>query len=356
MNYALIMAGGVGTRLWPMSRANRPKQALQLVGDRTMFQLSVDRLSPLFKPESIFVVTRAEHAPILAAQVPELPPANFIIEPEGRGTAPAIALAAIHLRHFDPQAAMVVVTADHYISKEKEFQRTLQAAIQAAEEGHLVTLGISPSGPSTGYGYIQQGRQRGIAQDLAYYQVERFTEKPDLETARQMVQSGQYSWNSGMFIWLVERVLEEFARQMPEFYAQLEQVEKTLATPAYENTLKHIWPRVAKQTIDYGVMEGAKDVVVFPVDIGWSDIGSWASLLDLLPADAEGNILNGPTLGIDTRDSLIFGKDRLIATIGVKGLVIVDTEDALLICPKDREQEVREIVKRLADSGQERYL
>lgn len=356
MNYALIMAVGIGTRLWPMSRANRPKQALQLVGNRTMFQHSVDRLAPVFKPESIFVVTRAEHAPILSEQVPELPQANFIIEPEGRGTAPAIALAAIHLRRLDPQATMVVVTADHYIAKEAVFRHAVQAAIQAAEQGHLVTLGISPTAPSTGYGYIQQGRQLGTALDLDYFQVERFTEKPDLDTARRMVQSGQYSWNSGMFVWRVDRIMEEFARQMPEFYAQLSQVEKTLATPAYEETLKHIWPRVAKQTIDYGVMEGAADVVVFPVEIGWSDIGSWASLLELLPPDAEGNIITGPTLGIDTHDSLIFGKDRLIATIGIHGLVIVDTADALLICPKEREQEVREVVRRLGEAGQERWL
>ena len=356
MAYALIMAGGTGTRLWPLSRANRPKQALQLVGDRTMFQHSVDRLAPLFKPENIFVVTRSEHAPILSAQSPEIPKANFIVEPEGRGTAPAIALGAIHLHRLDPKATMVVVTADHYISEKERFQEALQAAIQVADNGHLVTLGISPSGPSTGFGYVQQGQSLGSLVDLPYYRVERFTEKPNLETARLMVQSGSYSWNSGMFIWRLDRILEEFARQMPEFYTQLSQVEKTLGSPDYLATLQHVWPRVAKQTIDYGIMEGAKDVVVFPVSIGWSDIGSWASLLELLPKDLQGNINIGPTLQIDTRDSLVFGNHRLIATIGIKDMVIVDTEDALIICPKEREQDVREIVKRLTSAGQEQWL
>jgi mannose-1-phosphate guanylyltransferase len=356
MAYALIMAGGTGTRLWPLSRSNRPKQALQLVGERTMFQHSVDRLGPLFKPEEIFVVTRSEHAPILAAQSPEIPQANFIIEPEGRGTAPAIALGAIHLHRLDPNATMVVVTADHFISEKGRFQQALRAAILAAEKGHLVTLGISPSSPSTGFGYVQQGQAMGSLEELPFFQVERFTEKPNQETARQMVQSGNYSWNSGMFIWRLDRIMDEFARQMPEFYAQLSQVEKTLGTPEYESTIQHVWPRVAKQTIDYGIMEGARDVVVFPVSIGWSDIGSWASLLELLPKDAQGNINIGPTLQIDTHDSLVFGSRRLIATIGVEDMVIVDTEDALLICPKEREQDVREIVKRLTSAGQEQWL
>ncbi len=356
MEYALIMAGGIGTRLWPLSRANMPKQALQLIGDRTMFQHSVDRLLPLFKPQHIFVVTRTEHASILASQVPELPAANFIIEPEGRGTAPAIALGAIHLRKLDPQAIMAVVTADHYISKKDDFQQALAASLQAAAAGHLVTLGITPSSPSTGFGYIQQGQRLGEINGLSYFHVERFTEKPDLETARRMVHSGLYSWNSGMFIWRVDRIMAEFERQMPQFYSQLAGVEQAIGASQYEDTIQHVWPRVAKQTIDYGVMEGAADVVVFPVEIGWSDIGSWASLLELLPANQEGNILIGPTLEIDTHNTLVLSKKRLVATIGVENMVIVDTDDAILICPKEREQDVREIVKRLAGSGKDQWL
>ena len=354
--YALIMAGGVGTRLWPLSRRDRPKQALRLVGQRTMFEHAVARLAPLFQPEQIFVVTGAEHVEALAAQAPELPPENFIVEPEGRGTAPCIGLGAIHLRRQDPEAIMAVLTADHFIADTARFRRVLAAAAQVAEEGHLVTLGITPASPSTGYGYIKQGESLGTMGGFAVFRVERFTEKPSPETALHMVESGEYSWNSGMFVWRVGRILEEFQRQMPEFYVQLAEVEAALGTSGYEPALGRIWPQVIKQTIDYGVMEGAEDVAVIPVDIGWSDVGSWASLSELLPADAEGNIIVGPHVGIGTRDTLVFGGKRLIATIGLEGMVIVDTEDALLVCPREREQEVRAIVRRLKEDGRSEWL
>lgn len=356
MYYALIMAGGSGTRLWPLSRQNRPKQSLRLVGDRTMYQHAVDRLIPLFPPERIYVVTRAEHAPILMEQSPEIPPENLIVEPEGRGTAPAIGLAAVHLQRRDPDAVMAVVTADHFIADSERFRQALVAAEQAAREDCLVTLGIRPSAPSTGFGYIHQGDIWGKRSGFEIFHVRQFVEKPDLETAVQMVSSGQYSWNSGMFIWRAGRILMEFERQMPQFYAQLEEVAAVLGTPDYDRTLRRIWPRVAKQTIDYGVMEGAKNVVAIPVDIGWTDIGSWGSLLQLLPVDENGNTLVGPHLDIDTHNTLAFGENRLIATLGVEGLIIVDTEDALLVCSKDREQEVRELVDRLKKEDLSRLL
>ena len=356
MYYALIMAGGVGTRLWPLSRHNRPKQSLRLFGERTMFEHAVDRLAPLFQPEQIFVVTGAEQVEALAAQAPELPPENFIVEPEGRGTAPCIGLGAIHLRRRDSQAVMAVLTADHFIAETARFRQVLAAAAQVAEEGHLVTLGITPSSPSTGFGYIKQGESLGMVEGFPVFRAERFAEKPSLETALHMVESGEYSWNSGMFIWRVDRILEEFQRQMPEFYVQLAEIEATLGTPGYEATLNRVWPQVVRQTIDYGVMEGAQDVAVIPVDIGWSDVGSWASLSELLPADEGGNTIVGPHVGIDTRNTLVFGEKRLIATIGLEGMVIVDTEDALLVCPREREQEVRAIVRRLEEDGRGEWL
>lgn len=356
MDYAVIMAGGSGTRLWPLSRQHRPKQALQLIGQRTMFQQAVDRIAPLFPPERILVVTRGEYAALLMEQIPELLAENFIVEPEGRGTAPAIGLAAIHLRHRDPQASMVVLTADHHITAVEEFRRSLRAAACLAEDGQLVTLGIKPASPSTGYGYIHHGAGLGAVAGFPTFRVKQFVEKPDLETATRMVNSGDFSWNSGMFIWRVDRILAEFERQMREFYAQLREVAAALGTTAYEPVLKHVWPRVAKQTIDYGVMEGATGDVVLPVSIGWTDVGSWGSLLTLLPADPEGNSVVGPHIGLNTHNTLAFGSKRLIATIGVEGLVIVDTDDAVLVCPKEQEQEVRTLVDLLKRDGFSQWL
>jgi len=354
--HALIMAGGGGTRLWPLSRRARPKQALTLVGERTMFEHAVDRIASLFQPEEIFVVTGEEHLESLLLQAPELPRANFLLEPVGQGTAPAIGLGAVHLRRRDPQAVMVVLTADHFIRDVERFRRVLTAAAQVAEKGHLVTLGITPSFPSTGFGYIQQGEQLYEVDGFAVFRALRFTEKPSPETAFQMVESGLYTWNSGMFIWRVDRIMEEFARQMPDLYDVLMQIDAVLGTPAYEPTLRRLWPELSPQSIDYGVMEGARDVVVIPVDIGWSDVGNWSSMREILPADADGNVVVGEHVGLDTRNTIVFGGRRLIATIGLEDMIIVDTDDALLICPVDREQDVREMVRQLREMGRKEVL
>ena len=356
MYYAVIIAGGSGTRLWPLSRRSRSKQSLKLVGDRTMFQHAIDRLAPLFQPEQIYVVTREDQSALLSSQVTNLPSSNFILEPIGRGTAPAIGLAAIHLQHRDPEATMAVLTADHYITCTEKFRKVLDGASMVAEQGHLVTLGIKPASPSTGFGYIQQGESLGTILDFPVFRVDHFTEKPELEVARQMVASGRYSWNSGMFVWKVDRILAEFQRQMPELYAQFLEVKTALGRPNYKAVLDQVWNRVTEQTIDYGVMEHAADVVVIPVDIGWTDVGSWASLAELLPPDQDGNIFVGPYKEIDTHNTLVFGGKRLVATIGIQDMVIVDSEDALLICAKKREQEVRDIVERLKINGDSKWL
>lgn len=348
MYYALIMAGGTGSRLWPLSRQAHPKQTLKLIGDRSMFQHAVERLAPLFPTERVTVVTRAAHVAPLSRQVPDLPEANYIIEPQGHGTAPAIGLAAINLIHTDPEAIMAVLTADHYITDTAHFRDTLAAAGELAQAGYLVTLGIKPDSPSTGFGYIRQGEPLEPVNGFAAFRVAGFTEKPDLATAQAMIADGGYAWNSGMFIWRADRILEEFKRQMPEFYRQLKELESCLETAEYEDALARIWPTVEKETIDYGIMENAENVAVLPVDIGWTDIGSWGSLPDLLPADEQGNMVVANHLNIDTCDSLVFSDgQRLIATVGVEGLVIVETDDALLVCSKGREQDVRDIVKRL---------
>jgi mannose-1-phosphate guanylyltransferase len=325
-----------------------------------MFEHAVDRIAPLFQPEQMFVVAGSEHVPDLADQAPELPAENFIVEPVGRGTAPAIGLGAIHLRQRDPDAVMAVLTADHFIADVERFRDVLSAAEGVAEEGYLVTLGIEPSSPSTGYGYTQQEESLGKVDGFDVFRVERFTEKPDKEMARRMVESGEYTWNSGMFIWRVERIMEEFQSQMPDFYVKLAEVEASLGTNGYSPTLDRVWPQVAKQSIDYGVMEAAEDVAVIPVNIGWSDVGSWGSLAELLAdmghEDDDGNVVVGQHVGLDTVGSLIFGGNRLIATIGLEDVIVVDAGDAILVCPMKHEQEVRDMVHRLQREGMSDYL
>jgi mannose-1-phosphate guanylyltransferase len=321
-----------------------------------MFQQAVDRLLPLFPPDCIFVVTREDQGPLLMSQMPDLPAQNFILEPLGRGTASAIGLAAIHLRQRDPGGIMAVLTADHHIAQPERFLQVLKNAALIAADGNLVTLGIKPSSASTGFGYIQQGKRLVDLESFNVFHVEKFIEKPDQETASRMVNSGNYSWNSGMFIWRVDRILNEIERQMPELFEQLSQVEASLGKPEYATVLSRVWPQVTQQTIDYGVMEHASDVLVIPTDIGWTDVGSWESLYELLPADRDGNISIGPFLEIDTHNTLVFGDKRLVATIGVQDMVIVDTEDALLVCPKSRGQEVRQIVEKLKENKQSKWL
>ena len=350
--YALIMAGGTGTRLWPLSREGRPKQALHLIGDRTMFQIARDRLAPLFTPDRILVVTGSHHVDLLRAQGSGIPSENFIVEPMGRGTAPAIALGAIHLGRRHPDAIMAVLTADHYVADEAGFRRVLDAAGKIAQRGHLVTLGVTPDTPATGYGYIERGEVVESVENFLAYRVLAFREKPSAATAERFLADGRHSWNSGMFIWRVDRFLAELARTMPEFYEQLEEVDRVLGAPEEVDTLAEVWPQVASQTVDYGVMEKARDVVVIPIDIGWSDIGSWASLLDILPGDADGNVsLHAEHLNVDSRNVLVHGRGRIVATVGLEDVIIVDTEDVVLVCRKDQAEAVKRAVDRLKAKG-----
>lgn len=355
--YALIMAGGSGTRLWPLSRQARPKQALKLVGDRTMFQQAVDRLLPIMPPERIITITTGDLAGMLAEQAPMLPQANFIVEPEGRGTAPVIGLGAHYARYLAGGEAMVAcLTADHYISDVARFQRVLGAAVMVAERGFIVTLGIQPTYASTGFGYIQRGDVLEKADGFEVYKALKFKEKPSEELAEKLIADGQHSWNSGMFVWTTTRVCAEFARQLPETAAKLDEVALTFGLPQFTDTLAQVWPTVPKETIDYGIMEGASDFAVIPVDIGWNDVGNWGSLLEVLEPDENGNVIIAPQhYGVDTTGSLI-KSDRLVATIGLSNVIIVDTEDSLLVCSRERAQDVKRIVEQLQKQKESRYL
>ena len=358
--YAVIMAGGGGTRLWPLSRRTRPKQLLSLFDERSLFQTAVQRLRGVFPPDHIYVVAVPELAHDLHAQTPEIPLENFLLEPAAHNTAPVIGLSAAVLHQRDPQAVMAVLTADHYIGSEDQFREILLAAHDAAQDGFLVTLGIEPTFASTGFGYIQRGLLLGAYRGQTAYRVQRFKEKPAVETARQMVEAGDHSWNSGMFFWRVDQILKEFQRQMPGLAAILAQIEQAWGTSAQEATLQQVWPATPVVSIDYGIMERAENVAVLPASgLNWSDVGSWESLFDVLDCDANGNVLmsGAHVVSLDTHDCLVYmnREHRLIVTIGVDNLVVVDTGDVLLVCNKDQAQRVRQVVSQLKEEGKE-YL
>jgi mannose-1-phosphate guanylyltransferase len=354
--YAFIMAGGVGSRLWPRSRRSQPKQFLDLVRQETMLQESFDRLLPIIPAERILVGVGTQYVPIVRMQLPDLPPENIVVEPAGRGTAPAIGLGALHIHRRDPEAVMAVVTADHHIGDAPHFRRALMAAAEMARAGQLITMGITPTFASTGYGYIRRGEKLDTVDGFDIYRALRFTEKPDTTLAQAFLESGLYSWNSGMFVWQTKAIRAELERQMPELHAQLGQIEQALGTADEGTVLERVWADVSKQTIDYGVMEHAPEVAVIPVQIGWNDIGSWQTLMELLETDQDGNLLTGEHIALDTQNTLIYSPTKLVATIGLEDMIVVDTPDALLICPRDRCQDVRRIVDILRQSGQEDLL
>jgi mannose-1-phosphate guanylyltransferase len=361
--YAVILAGGGGTRLWPLSRTDKPKQMLHLVGDRTLFQITVDRLDDLFPVERILVVTSAAQADELQVQCPQLIPQNFLLEPSPRNTAPAIGLAAAVLKQRDPQAVMAVVTADHYIENVELFLKVLKAAEEVACDGHLVTLGIEPTYAATGFGYIQMGESQGGFSSLPVRDVLRFKEKPDADTAKRMIEQGNHVWNSGMFIWCVTNVLAEIEKQMPVLGRSLERISATAGQPGFHDVLQTEWANLESESksIDFGIMEGAEDVSVIPAaGLGWNDIGSWDALFDVGTPDEFGNIINHrDSLSLNTHNTLVYGNglsQRMIVTIGVRDLVIVDTGDVLLVCHREQAQDVREIVRLLKEQQRKSYL
>jgi mannose-1-phosphate guanylyltransferase len=353
------MAGGIGSRLWPRSRVATPKQFLDLLGSRTMLQETASRMEPLIPLERVLVIVGEEHAATVAAQIPGLPQQNIIIEPGPRGTAPCIGLAAVLLQQRDPEATMAVCPADHVIADAAGFRQALASAAQVAQDGYLVTLGIRPDHPHTGYGYIQRGAALGTFGDLAAFEVQRFAEKPDEATARSFVDSGEYYWNGGIFVWRAGIILNEMAHLLPGLYGELQPVASAWPTERRKEVLAAAWQRVPRTTIDYGIMEKAVRVAVVPVSIGWDDVGNWATLSGLVAGDEAGNVVHGrgrPLL-LDTKDTYVYtSAGRLVATLGLEDFVVVDTADALLICPKDQAQSVREAVQQLKADGLDEYL
>ncbi len=359
-HYAVIMAGGGGTRLWPVSRKEKPKQLLPLIGQETLFQSTVKRLQNLFPPERILVVTIEEQAKEMKLQAPEIPVENYLIEPAPRGTASVVGLAAIALKKRDPHACMAILPSDHFIRNVDLFHYLLKTAFDVAENNYLVTLGITPTSPSTAYGYIQQGKSVDGRYNYPVYMVEKFVEKPNEETAQKLLRSGDHSWNSGMFIWHVDTILNEIEKQMPELHQGLKAIEKAWGTEKQNETLLKHWQGLQNQTVDYGIMEQAEKVAVLPAGgLGWSDVGMWSSLFEVLLPDMNGNISTNTALHLphETHNTLVYGEsERLIVTIGVDDMVIIDTGDALLVCKTDQSQRVKEVVEHLKKHRQEKFL
>lgn len=358
-SYAVIMAGGGGTRLWPISRKEHPKHTLPLLGERTLFQNTLDRLDGFIPPERILVVTTAEQAETLQEQAPKLLKDNFLIEPQPKGTASVIGLAATVLAEREPNAVMIALTSDHYIHNVDLFHHVMRVGIEVARKEYLVTLGITPTFPATGYGYIQRGELLAERFDYPVYRVRRFIEKPDEAKARALLASGDHSWNSGMFIWQVDCILDEFSRQMPELKGSLERIGKAWDTSKRQAVLDAEWPKLKPETIDYGIMENARNVAVLPAGgLEWSDVGSWDTLFDLLLPDENGNVVvNSDLMSLQTRDTLVYTTEqKLVVTIGVEDLIVIDSGDALLVCRRDQAQQVRQVIENLKKSHRENYL
>lgn len=358
--YAVIMAGGGGTRLWPVSRHDSPKQTLQLFDGKSLFQLAVERLTSFLPMDRILVVTSAELVKQLQEQVPEMGEANYIIEPQPRGTAAVVALAAGQLYLKDADAVLAVLTADHLIPNENQFHAYLNAAKQLAERGHIVTIGIKPSFASTGYGYIESGEELGEFLGIRGYRVVRFIEKPPANLAEEFLGQPRFSWNSGMFICKAGIVLNEYQRLMPDLFTTINKLFPLLEGDHLQPAFTTEWMKIKPETIDYGIMEKTPLAAVLPAaNLAWMDVGSWDSFFDVFPTDGNGNVvLQAKHVGLETTHSLILSteKKKMIVTLGMKDIIIIQTPDALLVCPRGESQRVKDLVNYLKEHQYTLYL
>jgi mannose-1-phosphate guanylyltransferase len=341
--FAVIMAGGSGTRFWPLSRSNRPKQFLALTGKNSMIAETMKRVSGLATPARTSVVCGAKHAALVKKALPKLPRANVVVEPEARNTAPAIALACAHVAHADPQGMMIVLPSDQHVADPAAFQKSLEEAIAVAQQGFIVTLGIAPTRPETGYGYIRLGEaMSGNAKKVGA-----FVEKPNVETAQGYLASGDYLWNAGIFVFRVDVMLEAFAKLMPELSAALAPIRAAWGTRKAAAALKKYFKAMPATSIDYGVAEKAPNIAVVPSACGWSDVGSFNAIPEVRPTDAQGNVSEGNAFVIDTTGSVVLAQKRPVAVVGMTDVVVVDAGDAILVLPKSKSQDVRKVVEAL---------
>jgi mannose-1-phosphate guanylyltransferase len=368
--HAVILAGGRGTRFWPRSRTGTPKQLLNILGNKTMLQQTVARLAPVLPVKNFWVVTHQQQAAAVRRNVPRIPAGQILAEPAGRNTAAAIGLAAVHI-HKAARGAdtlMAVFPADHYIGKTPEYLRIVRAAWDAAAQGpYLVTLGIHATRAETGYGYIESAEPVCVARGEQFFRVARFVEKPDAATAQQYCASGKHLWNAGMFFWRVSTFLRCLEAFLPKTYAALQEIAAAIGTRRYAARLRKLYPRLENISVDYAVMERATrppppgqaapaTVLTVPANAGWSDMGSWSAVYDLLAKSPGGNVSAGPHAAMEATGNFFWSPGKFVGAIGVKDLVVVETHDALLICPRERAQDVGKLVKWLEEKKQRKLL
>ena len=350
--YAIILAGGVGERFWPLSRREHPKQFLSLFEEKSLLQLAVDRLEGLVEPENVYVVTGESYREMVREQLPQLQWENIIYEPYGRDTAAAVGLAAEFVSHRDPLGVMAVLPADHYITDEADFKQKLRVGSEVAKDGKsIIALGIKPSRPETGYGYIQQGERIMEIEDVPIFHAVAFHEKPGIIKAKEYLSADNYLWNSGIFIWRVDLIRKNMATFLPQLAAGLDVIARSIGTKDEYQVIKEIYQKLPRISIDYGIMEKSDQVLVIPVDFGWDDVGSWTALEHYHKVDQHGNVVNTRGVFLDTQNCLIYSPHRVVATLGVEDLLIVDGGDCLLVSRKDRAQDIKRIVEGLKDAG-----
>ena len=352
--YGVIMAGGGGTRFWPLSRERYPKQLLNLTGNGLMINETIHRLSNVIGTNNLFIVTNEKQGDQMKVAVGDYFAKNHIIlEPSARNTAACIGYAAFEIIKKYGDGVMCIFPSDHYIKKQDEFENVLNKAISIAnDQDKLVTIGIRPTHPSTGYGYINYDS----VENSSFYEVNEFVEKPNLQVAKIFVESGRYAWNSGMFVWKVSTILQNFERFLPKVYKYLKQITDSICTPEEYHIIRQIYEKIPSISIDHGIMERSDNIAVIIGDFGWSDVGSWDSLGSIYDVDACGNVIKGVQINISTKNCISYAKNRLIATIGVENMIIVETDDSVLVCRKDQAQKVKEVVEQLKIRGLEQYL
>ncbi|OGV34993.1 MAG: hypothetical protein A2020_10680 [Lentisphaerae bacterium GWF2_45_14] len=349
--FAIVMAGGKGERFWPQSRVSHPKQLLRLIGNLTLIEQTVERLLPLVLPENIIIISNEDYVAPMRSLLSNIPAANIIGEPVGRDTAPCIALAAavVRARGKNDDAVMMFLPADHVIKEKELLLKSLSAGINAAASGKVVTIGVDPSFPSTGYGYIHCGKKLDIKSDIEFFESVGFKEKPDLETAVKFLEEGCYKWNSGMFIWSCSTLVQALKQFTPSLFEAMQEIEKSITGGTFEKTLKEIYPSLSKISIDYAIMEKISNVIVEKCTFDWDDVGSWTALRNQIKAREHNNVVRGLHEGLGTEDCIVVSDaSHLIATVDVKDLIIVHTEDATLVCNAKSAQKIKELVQQLS--------